>query len=907
MFVRIILIIFLLVFSNNIDNELIISLTSNHQNINNVEKVIYSILKQNVDYSLYKILLFLSKNDFNDKIQIPKNLRILENSKKLKIIIIDNNLNSQNRLIYIIKYYPNNPILLIGNNILFPYGWLDMFINDHKKYPNDAISASIQYFFGKNIEIKEFIEGFKGEKFGIFNQVPDMIFNFAIINTDLGGTLYPKKYFQNKTFYDSELFMNISKDSHEFWESCFIMIENKILRQSSKIYDYTKYIIDDNNNLVSKKFLFEKIKSLFLKYLPELKGIIQNRQQKIIISFTSHPKRFNLLTSLSKSLKNQTFKIKNIYFFLTKEEKKNYTLNISDFNIVTVKENLRPHKKYYYAMQLFREFAIITIDDDIFYSPETFESFLNSYLEYPNVISGRRSHYITYRNNGEFKNYQEWKSQQKYITEPDLNIFLTGNGGILYPPDILNINKNDLSLIYESLTTDDITLKYFSNRKGILCRWIRNNNINGISGLMPKIEGISLFSINRKLYNNINIKKFNSIYYTSLKYLCVPYKNLETGLTVYLFNIFNVNISSDTTQFNINAFSYCYIKKSMIFNIYFDNIKVYCYFDYSNIKNIDKYLTNKLIATCITNSIIRNLNDYYFPKAKSENEDIKIKISNYRKHIRIIFKDFYCKDSKNCILKALFYKNAIKGYYSKIKINNNIYICKLDEEIKFINVNNFPIERDLNCKKSKEEQISKINISGLPKKFWISKNRNNNITNIFILSRIILRDDIKDNIILVGKFVRNLNNELKNININYLYPNFTLNCYIKSISKDIQAYIHCPNYKEINSEIVLENQVLFSENNDELLLLINEETFTEIDSNISTQNERKYSEIDLNLNDINWKKYYNNITKKINFFSFYDYFNGLFLILLSFIKYYISLPHKNHRKCIFYKHTIQYI
>ena len=170
-------------------------------------------------------------------------------------------------------------------------------MNDHKKYPNDAISASVQYFFGRNLEIKEFLEGFKGEKFGIFNQVPEIIFNFAIINTDLGGTLYPKNYFKNKTFYDSKLFMDISKNSHEFWESCFIMIENKILRQSSKIYDYTKYIINDNsNNHIEKKLLFEKIKLSFLKFFPELKGIIENRQHKIIVSFTSHPNRFNLLT-----------------------------------------------------------------------------------------------------------------------------------------------------------------------------------------------------------------------------------------------------------------------------------------------------------------------------------------------------------------------------------------------------------------------------------------------------------------------------------------------------------------------------------------------------------------------------------------------------------------------------------
>ena len=887
-----ILIRFLSAISNNINNELIISLTSNYENIKNVEKVIYSILKQNVDYSLYKIILFLSKKDFNKKSLIPKNLIILKNLKKIRIIIINNFLNYENRLIYAIKYYPNNPILLIGNNIIFPYGWLDMFIYDHNKYPYDAISGAIQYFFGKNIEIKEFIDGFKGEKYGIFNQVPDMIFNFAIIN-DLGGALYPKNYFSNKTFYDSKLFRNISKNSHEFWESCFIMIDNKILRQSSKIYDYTKYIINDSSIHINKILLYEKIKSSFLKYFPEFKKIIENRQRKIIISFTSHPKRFNLLSTLLKSIKNQTFEIKNIYFFLSEEEKKKYTLNFSEINLIAVKENLRPHKKYYYAMRLFREYAIITIDDDIFYSPETFESLFNSYLEYPNVISGRRSHYITYRKNGEFKKYSEWKHQQQYITNPDFNIFLTGNGGILYPPDILSINENDLSLIYETLTTDDITLKYFSYRKGISCRWVRNTNINGISGFMPKTKSMTLYFTNIRFNNDINIKKINSIYHISMKYLCISYKKLETGLTVYLFNIHNINKLNDKIQFNIKAFSYCYILKSMIINIYFDNVKVFCHFNYSKVLNINKYLTNKLIATCTTNSIIGNLNSYYFPKALSENEDINIKISNYRKHIRIIFKDFYCNGMNNCFLKALFYKSVIKGYYSKIKINNNTYICKLDKDIIFINKNNFPIERNLNCKKSLKKVISRITLSGLPKKLWIHKNRNNNVSNIFILSRIILDEIIQFRIILIGKLVRNLNNSLKNLEINYIYPNFTLYCYIESRSKEMQSYIYCPNDKKINSEILLENQVLYSENNNEILLLINEETFVEIDSNSFTEIEiNKYSE--LNLKGINSKNDYNKINKTVKFFSFYDYFNIPFLILLSFTKFYFSFPYKKH-------------
>lgn len=98
-----------------------------------------------------------------------------------------------------------------------------------------------------------------------------------------------------KKFFDNELFLQITKDSDEFWQSCFIMIDNKTLRQSSKIYDYTKYIINSSNINYNTKIFLEKIKLSFFGYFPIFQKIIKNRQQKIIISFTSYQKRFNLI------------------------------------------------------------------------------------------------------------------------------------------------------------------------------------------------------------------------------------------------------------------------------------------------------------------------------------------------------------------------------------------------------------------------------------------------------------------------------------------------------------------------------------------------------------------------------------------------------------------------------------
>ena len=92
-----------------------------------------------------------------------------------------------------------------------------------------------------------------------------MIFNFALINTYLGGTLYPKNIFRNHSFFNKELFLKITNDSDEFWQSCFIMIENKILRQSSKIYDYTNYLNQNIKFISLTILLVMSEKTIFMK------------------------------------------------------------------------------------------------------------------------------------------------------------------------------------------------------------------------------------------------------------------------------------------------------------------------------------------------------------------------------------------------------------------------------------------------------------------------------------------------------------------------------------------------------------------------------------------------------------------------------------------------------------------
>ena len=62
----------------------------------------------------------------------------------------------------------------------------------------------------------------------------------------------------------------------------------------------------------------------------------------------------------------------------------------------------------------------------------------------------------------------------------DFNIFLIGVGGIIYPPDILNINEKHLDIIKEFIIGDDFVLKHLEIQKGIEQRLIQNNHPQGL-------------------------------------------------------------------------------------------------------------------------------------------------------------------------------------------------------------------------------------------------------------------------------------------------------------------------------------------------------------------------------------------------------------------------------------------
>ena len=349
-----------------------------------------------------------------------------------------------------------------------------------------------------------------------------------------------------------------------------------------------------------------------------------------------------------------------------------------------------------------------------------------------------------------------------------------------------------------------------------------------IKNITSKVINTPLYNINI-IMNDININKINiDISNKIIINYCVQYKNIKTGLIIYLFNIDNIFVkNNDITIFNIEAYSFCPINNNIKFQIYFGNYIADCFFNnnFSIIKqNSIKIKTKKILkATCSINKTITNFDDYYFPVAQSKT--IKnIYIYNKRMYLTIIFKDFYCINKYKCYITSFFYKNRNKGYKINVKIFNNFYLCILNNDVIYLN-NNIPIIGNFKCiKKFFYNTFNKHLIGGIPK--VEIKNKTNDFPNQFFISRIIINNDIGNytQIIIKGKLYENLKKNLNDLIIHAIYPKLNLICNLKNSTNYIQSNIYCYAKCKINKTLLIENQIIYSKDYKESLLLINKLT-----------------------------------------------------------------------------------
>ncbi|MBR5928118.1 MAG: oligosaccharide flippase family protein, partial [Spirochaetia bacterium] len=241
-----------------------------------------------------------------------------------------------------------------------------------------------------------------------------------------------------------------------------------------------------------------------------IKEPLRNSTEKgrIIVSLTSFPARLDTLDICIKSLFAQSVKPDKSVLYLGTEcddvplperltELEKYGLEIKKGYA-----DIRPHKKYLFAMQEYPEDFIITVDDDLMYDRNMIKSLLESYKRNPNAVSARRVHRIT-SSGGDLEPYDKFDKCWTRTTEPSHMLLSTNGAGTLFPPHTLPDEAFDIDTIKKlCLDADDIWIKFMLIKKGVPVVWVKSHQ-----SMPPEIPGtqkIALYYSNTDKENSNN-------------------------------------------------------------------------------------------------------------------------------------------------------------------------------------------------------------------------------------------------------------------------------------------------------------------------------------------------------------------------------------------------------------------
>lgn len=250
-------------------------------------------------------------------------------------------------------------------------------------------------------------------------------------------------------------------------------------------------------------------------------GVIDSPRNtpKIIVSLTTYDKRIGSVDIVIKSILRQSMKADKILLYLGEDVAdglipiKLKKLKEFGLQIITGCEDIKPHKKYYYAMQENPDDIIITIDDDVVYDKNLIRDLMEAHKKHPKAVICRRANVIKRDSNGRLLPYSQWPSFNKNDDTEHYNLLPTGAGGILYPPHALDNEVFNIENIKQyCLYADDIWLRFMGVKLGtpvVFCA-----PINRYLATIPQTQETGLYLENvdgdrNDKYLRIMEKKYN--------------------------------------------------------------------------------------------------------------------------------------------------------------------------------------------------------------------------------------------------------------------------------------------------------------------------------------------------------------------------------------------------------------
>jgi hypothetical protein len=187
-----------------------------------------------------------------------------------------------------------------------------------------------------------------------------------------------------------------------------------------------------------------------------------------VISLTSHGKRTQHVYKTIYSVLREEIQPEKLVLWLSGADWSDSNLpnnlrKLKNWGVeIRFVKDLGPHTKYYYSFKKFKNYRVLTIDDDKLYPSKFFEHFAEKSNQFPaNILcAGAR---IIPRNHDKIS-YWKWELSWNSINLEEANLIPLGVMGVLYPPSFIQqLEVNLLDIGYrEFFTTDDLYLKLLS-------------------------------------------------------------------------------------------------------------------------------------------------------------------------------------------------------------------------------------------------------------------------------------------------------------------------------------------------------------------------------------------------------------------------------------------------------------
>lgn len=287
-----------------------------------------------------------------------------------------------------------------------------------------------------------------------------------------------------------------------------VNILSKILKSRLHLRFVFNPLIRYNSNLMSKYVGINPVK----------------RDVPIIVSLTSYEARFKDLEISLYSLLNQSLKPDIIILWLSDEIE---SLNDLPYEITKYIKNgleirfvkdIGSYTKAIYTFKEYSEAIIVTADDDIYYPKKWLERLYHSYIAHPKDIQVHRAHRVRLKDR-KILPYEKW---EKHVQEESARFdnFLTGVGGVLYPPNcfLSEVFRNDIFLKYAP-TADDIWFWFMALISNRRIRVVQNHIktlscTNLLRQILPNRK--TLYSINSTGRNDEQVENLMKFYQNNI-------------------------------------------------------------------------------------------------------------------------------------------------------------------------------------------------------------------------------------------------------------------------------------------------------------------------------------------------------------------------------------------------------